>query len=65
MKLELIKECRIDSDDWYSVYADGKYISGSSDIDKATHIYNKVASGKLESKIVLKSEEIELSLPNN
>lgn len=65
MKLELIKECKIDADDWYSVYADGKYISGSSNIEKAMSIYDKVASGKLESKIVLKSEEIELSLPNN
>lgn len=64
MKLELIKECRIDND-WYSVYADGKYISGSSDIEKAMNIYDKVASGKLESKIILKSEEIDLSLPNN
>jgi hypothetical protein len=66
MIIELIKEVRVAQDDWYSVTADGKYIIGSSDAEKAEKLYQSVLqtykNNKKDEKIVLKSEEIHVSL---
>ena len=66
MIIELIKEVKIGQDDWYSVTADGKYVTGTSDAQRAEELYqeilNKYKNNKKDENIVLKSEEIHVYL---
>lgn len=66
MIIELVKEVKIGQDDWYSINVDGEYITGSSDVERAEKLYESVLqtykNNKKDEKIVLKSEEIHVSL---
>lgn len=66
MIIELIKEVRVGKDDWYSITVDGKYVVGHYDTEKAEKLYQSVLqtykNNKKNENIVLKSEEIHVSL---
>jgi len=66
MIIELIKEVKVGRDDWYSITVNGEYIIGSGDVQKAEKLYESVLqtykNNKKDEKIVLKSEEIDVSL---
>jgi hypothetical protein len=65
MKVELIKETKIDDKVIYFTQVDGSYVSDSlsSDIDKAKLIYNNIIEnkGKINFKEVLESVEIDVA----
>jgi hypothetical protein len=60
MKIELIKEESMNGDIYYSVEMDGVYIKSSlsNNYEKALEKYEKIKKGELDSKEILKSEEI-------
>lgn len=63
--VEIRKEQRIsESDAWYEIIADGKFITGSYDLDKVKMIFNKIKENKqpIVTKEILISEEINISL---
>ena len=63
MKIEFVKETKIDGKVLYFTHVDGSYISDSLsyDIDKAKLIYDNIIEnkGKINFKEVLESVEIE------
>lgn len=66
MKIELIKELKLNDDAWYSIYLNGKYMAGSYDENRANKMYGIIKENPLQiSKIVLKSEEINVSSQEN
>lgn len=42
MKVELIKESSIESDEWFSIYVNGCYKTGSSNEFKIKKIYSQI-----------------------
>jgi hypothetical protein len=63
MKLEIIKETKFAEDNaWYSLYLDGSYIRGSTDLALIKRLYDKAKELKGDLKYVaqevLVSEEI-------
>jgi hypothetical protein len=67
MKIELVQEYRIAEGPWYSVYVDGRYIIGSFDREKAERYYIDAKNnyGNMNTKIILKSEELGVSSQTN
>ena len=65
MKIEFVKETKIDGKVMYFTQVNGNYISDSLsyDIDKAKLIYNNIIEnkGKINFKEVLESVEIEVA----
>lgn len=65
MKIELIKETKIDGKVIYFTQVDGNYVSDSLsyDIDKAKLIYNNIIEnkGKINFKEVLESVKIDVA----
>ena len=65
MKVELIKETKIDGKVIYFTQVDSNYVSDSLsyDIDKAKLIYNNIIEnkGKIDFKEVLESVEIDMA----
>jgi hypothetical protein len=65
MKIELIKETKIDGKVIYFIQVDDSYVSDSLsyDIDKAKLIYNNIIEnkGKINFKEVLESVEIDVA----
>jgi hypothetical protein len=63
MKIEFVKETKIDGKVLYFTHVDGRYVSDSLsyDIDKAKLIYNNIIEnkGKIDFTEVLESVEIE------
>jgi hypothetical protein len=65
MKIELVKESKVDRADWYSVHIDGKYVTGSYNLKDIENIYEnlKTDPNYLETKKeILKSSEVDVSL---
>ena len=62
MKLEIVKETRINEDDWYSFYVDGRYIKGSYTLETVELAYNSCKNDPInfmkEAKEIVKSEQI-------
>lgn len=62
MRLEIVKETRINEDDWYCFYVDGKYIKGSYTLANIESVYTLCKNDPInfmkEAKEILKSEEI-------
>jgi hypothetical protein len=66
MIIELIRKIEPGQDDWYSIKANGKYVTGSFNFEKAELLYQDVLEkskkGLIDREIVLKSEEVDVSL---
>jgi len=65
MKLEIVKETKVNDNPWYAIYKDGKYKMGSYDLEKVEQMFNNAISDPNyfeEKKEVLKSCEIVVSL---
>lgn len=66
MKLEIIKEQKFNESPWFVFEADGQHIIGSFTLSKVEAIYDLCKKDPelffKETKEILKSEEIELSL---
>lgn len=61
MKIELVEETKLGDNTWWSVYVDGKFVTGSYSIIKADSVYEEIKKNRTWSqKIVLKSEEIDV-----
>jgi len=67
MTIKLVEEYKIAEGPWYSIYVDDKYIIGSYDREKAERYYIDAKNNyaNINMKTILKSEEINLSLPTN
>jgi hypothetical protein len=65
MKIEFVKETKIDGDVFYFTQIDGSFVdkSLSYDFDKAKVLYNNIIEnkGKINFKEVLESVEIEVA----
>jgi hypothetical protein len=65
MKIEFVKETKIDGDAFYFTQIDGSFVdkSLSYDIDKAKVLYNNIIEnkGKINFKEVLESVEIDVA----
>ena len=66
MKIEFVKETKIDGDVFYFTQIDGSFVdkSLSYDFDKAKVLYNNIIEnkGKINFKEVLESVEIEVAI---
>lgn len=62
MKLEIIKEEKVNDNPWYTLYVNNEYIMGSYTLSNVENVYdlckNDPKNFKKETKTVLKSEEI-------
>jgi hypothetical protein len=65
MIIELIEEKKVGHETFYSVVQDGKFISGSCYREKAEELYETIVNHRKndekDTKIILKSEEINVS----
>lgn len=65
MIIELIEEKKVGHETFYSVIQDGKFISGSCYREKAEELYETIVNHRKndekDTKIILKSEEIDVS----
>ena len=66
MKLEMVKELTWNSEPWYAIYLDGRYITGSSNQEKIDNTFAEAVSDPENyfktKKEVLKSVEIVVNL---
>lgn len=68
MKIELVEEKKFGEDTWYGVYADGKYIIGSGNLERATAHYNALIADEtalIPMKKILLSQEVGVNLQEN
>lgn len=67
MKLEIIKEQKFGENPWYGVYVDDEYVKGGFILKNVEEIFETIKADpknfKLNTKEIFKSEEIDLSLP--
>jgi hypothetical protein len=62
MKIELIKEFKLNDDPWYGIYLNGKYIVGTYNEQKAMRMYDVIKENPLENgNIILRSEIINVT----
>jgi hypothetical protein len=63
MNIRLVRETCYTDKDWFAVYVDDRYITGSYDEEKANGFYERVKENPhYKTKEILKSEEIDVSL---
>jgi len=64
MKIEIIREERIGQDNWYELHLDGKYITGSYNLEKINDMKEsiKLNPSCIGGKTILTSEIIDVSL---
>lgn len=65
MRVELIEEKKFDSEPWYVVTIDGRYVKGTGNKVIAEDFYNKIINDPEFAKTkvnILKSEEINVPL---
>jgi hypothetical protein len=66
MKLEIIRETKIGEEPWYMLHVDGQNVMGSYSLAKVENIFelykNNPENPLEESKVVLRSEEINVLL---
>lgn len=66
MKLEIVRETKIGEEPWYELHVDDRNVMGSYSLSKVENIFelykNNPGNPLEETKVVLRSEEISVSL---
>ena len=64
MKIEIVREERIGQENWYELHIDGKYVTGSYNLEKVNDMKESIKNNPsgIYKKTILTSEIIEVSL---